>query len=268
MIGDPVRHSLSPAIHNAAFAATGLDWVFVALPVAAGQGGVAVTAMDTFGIDGLSVTMPHKAAVAAALARRTAVAERLGVCNCVFRDEGGLVGDSTDGDGFVRSLKLDEGIDLADARVLIIGTGGAACSIIEAVGRSGPAELLIVSRDPQRAGRAAELASMARPGTLGDVGSVDIVINASPVGMSGGPAPEDSPLPIDLIVDRHTVVDIVYQPRQTPLLRGAALLGAKTVNGVGMLVHQAAIAFQHWTGHPAPLDAMRAAALGSDLPAS
>lgn len=266
MIGDPVRHSLSPVIHNAAFAATGLDWVFVALPVADGHGAEAITAMNTLGIDGLSVTMPHKAAVAAAVPRRTAVAERLGVCNCVYRDEGRLVGDSTDGDGFVRSLKLDDGIDLADARVLIIGTGGAARSIIEAVGRCRPAQLLIVSRDQRRARGAARLAPGARPGTLDEVGSIDVVINASPVGMSGGPAPEESPLPLDLIADHHTVVDIVYQPRRTPLLLGAALVGAKTVNGVGMLIHQAAVAFEHWTGHSAPLEAMRAAALGSNVP--
>ncbi|MEZ5408763.1 MAG: hypothetical protein R2761_12110 [Acidimicrobiales bacterium] len=115
VIGDPVRHSLSPTIHNAAFAALGLDWVYVALPVAAGRGGEAVAAMRVLGIDGLSVTMPHKAAVAAAVDRRTAVAERLGVVNCVFTDGDELVGDSTDGDGFVRSLAHDNGLSLTGA---------------------------------------------------------------------------------------------------------------------------------------------------------
>lgn len=223
--------------------------------------------MDVLGIDGLSVTMPHKATVAAALERRTGVAGRLGVCNCVFRDEDGLIGDSTDGDGFVRSLEHDDGVSLAGARVLIIGTGGAASSIIEAVGRSRPAEFVIVSRDPSRAAAAADLAPGSRAGRINEVASADIVINASPVGMAGGPDPTGSPVPIEMLAASQTVVDIVYQPRQTPLLAAAEALGARTVNGVGMLVHQAAIAFERWTDHPAPLEAMRSAAFPNEATA-
>lgn len=264
MIGDPVRHSLSPSIHNAAFEALGLDWVYVALPVSAGQGAAAIESMATLGIDGLSVTMPHKADVAAAVDRRTPAVEKLGFCNCVFREGGVLVGDSTDGDGLVRSLRLDENVIVEGASTLVIGTGGAASAIIEALGRQGATEIVVCSRDQRRAAVAAELAPRARPGVPADAARVDIVINASPVGMTGGPAPDESPLPESLITDGQVVVDIVYQPRTTPLLAAANRRGAKPVNGVGMLVHQAALAFERWTGAPAPVEVMLAAAFPED----
>jgi shikimate dehydrogenase len=219
--------------------------------------------MATLGIEGLSVTMPHKAAVAAAVDRRTAAVERLGACNCVFVDGGRLVGDSTDGDGFVRSLEGDDGVTLAGARVLVVGTGGAARSIVEAVGRCRPAEIVIASRSADRAAAAAVLAPMARAGSAGEAGTVDVIVNASPVGMAGGPDPAGVPLGAELIHRGQTVVDIVYQPRRTPLLVAAAERGAKVVDGVGMLVHQAALAFEHWTGRPAPIEVMRAAAFPS-----
>jgi shikimate dehydrogenase len=259
VIGDPVRHSLSPTIHNAAFAALGLDWVYVALPVAAGRGAEAVAAMATLGIEGLSVTMPHKVAVAGAVDRLTPVARRLGVVNCVFRHGGHLVGDSTDGDGFVRSLEVDSGISLDGRRVMVLGTGGAARAIIEAVGRAQPGELVVVSRAPERSAAAAELATRARAGQLSEVGTMDVVVNATPVGMGGGPDPSGLPVPVEALHRGQVVVDIVYQPRRTELLAAAEAAGATAVNGVGMLVHQAALAFEHWTGQPAPLAAMSAA---------
>lgn len=263
VIGDPVRHSLSPTIHNAGFAAADLDWVYVALPVVAGRGGDAVAAMDVLGIDGLSVTMPHKAAVAAAVTRSTAAVERLGVCNCVFRDDRGvLVGDNTDGDGFVRALR-DDGIEPSGRRVMIVGTGGAASAIVEALGRAGLAELVVVSRRAARAQVAAHGVAEARPGTVAEAPEMEVIINASPVGMAGGPDPEGTPVAADLLRPGQTVVDIVYQPRTTRLLREAEQLGATPINGVGMLLHQAAIAFEHWTGVEAPLAAMRAAAFPS-----
>jgi shikimate dehydrogenase len=260
VIGDPVRHSLSPTIHNAGFAALRLDWVYVALPVAAGRGAEAVAAMDVLGIDGLSVTMPHKVAVAGAVARRTGVAQRLGVVNCVFRDGADLVGDSTDGDGFVRSLRHHQDLSLTGARVMVLGTGGAARAIIEAVGRSEPAELVVVSRDPTRSRQAAGLAPAARAGEASEAGAMDVVVNATPVGMAGGPDPAGVPVPADQLRAGQVVVDIVYNPRRTPLLAAAEAAGATAVDGVGMLVHQAALAFEHWTGRTAPIGAMAAAA--------
>jgi shikimate dehydrogenase len=216
--------------------------------------------MRVLGIDGLSATMPHKADVAAAVDRRTAAVDKLGFCNCVFRDGQQLVGDSTDGDGLVRSLQLEHDIAVAGMSAMVIGTGGAASAIIEALGRHDAADILVCSRDPERAARAAELAAQARPGQGRDAERVELVINASPVGMAGGPAPTDLPIATDLLHDRHVVVDIVYQPRITPLLAAASERGATTVNGVGMLVHQAALAFERWTDRAAPVDAMLTAA--------
>ncbi|MFV0525694.1 MAG: shikimate dehydrogenase [Acidimicrobiales bacterium] len=263
VIGDPVRHSLSPSLHNAAFAAAGLDWVYVALPVPAGRGAEAVEAMRVLGIDGLSVTMPHKEVVAAAVDRPSATVRALGACNCVWRDGDELVGESTDGDGLVRSLADDHGLPVPGRRVLVLGTGGAARSIIEAVGRHEPGGLVVASRDPERAAAAARLAPGARAGTAeDDAADADLIINATPVGMAGGPDPAGVPVPTGVLRPGQAVVDIVYQPRRTPLLAAAEAAGAVPIDGVGMLIHQAAIAFERWTGRPAPVEVMRAAGAG------
>ena len=262
MIGDPVRHSLSPAIHNAAFAATGLDWLYVAFPVPAGRGADAVAAMRTLGIDGLSVTMPHKAAVAGAVDALTGPAEALGVANCLFRDGDRVLGDSTDGDGFVAAYRARFGTDLAGSRVLVLGAGGAAASIVEAVGRAGAARIEVANRTVERAERVAALAPQAvagPPPQPDQVRAADVVVNATAVGMTGGPEPGGLPAPGDGFRPGQRVIDIVYQPRRTPLLVAAEQGGAEVDDGVGMLVHQAALAFQRWTGVAAPIDAMAAA---------
>lgn len=216
--------------------------------------------MATLDLGGLSVTMPHKGDVAAAVDEQTAAVAKLGFCNCVYWEGGLLVGDSTDGDGLIRSLLHDDGVDVDGVRALVLGTGGAASAIIEALGRHGATDIIVASRSPERAADAARLAPTARPGTSALAADVDLIINASPVGMAGGPAPANAPLDPDLLHDRHTVVDIVYQPRITPLLAAAADRGATVVSGVGMLVHQAALAFERWTGVSAPIDVMAAAA--------
>lgn len=262
MIGDPVRHSLSPAIHNAAFEAAGLDWVYVALPVSADNGDRAVEAMKTLGIDGLSVTMPHKVAVARAADDLTVSARALGVSNCLFWRDGSVVGDSTDGDGFVASFEAGFGRTLTDLSVLVLGAGGAAKSIIEAVGRAGAARIVVANRSQANAVDAARLAPQAVIGEHGDIAQVaqaDVIVNATAVGMAGGPAPEGIPVPVEAIRAGQIVIDIVYQPRRTPLLAAAEDRGATVADGVGMLVHQAALAFERWTGVEAPVAAMTAA---------
>ncbi len=259
VIGDPVRHSLSPAIHNAAFEACALDWVFVALPVAAGHGSRAVEAMRTLAIDGLSVTMPHKADVAAAVDELTAAASALGVSNCLFWREGRLVGDSTDGDGFVAAFASRFETTLEGSRVLVVGAGGAARSIVEAVGRAGAAEVVVTNRSGGRAELAAGLAPQGRVGRYDDadtVAAADVVVNATAVGMAGGPDADGCPVPVEGLHAGQRVVDIVYQPRRTPFLAAAETRGAAVADGVGMLVHQAALAFERWTGVAAPIEAM------------
>jgi len=260
VIGHPIRHSLSPAILNAAFAEAGLDWVFVACDVADGDGAAAVAAMRTLGLGGLSVTMPHKAAVRAAVDEVTAGAEALGAVNCVSWRGDRLVGDSTDGAGFVAALAEDPGLDVAGLRCVLVGAGGAGLSVARALGEAGAADVAVVNRSPAPAIRAAALAGPAgRVGSAADVAGADLIVNATSLGMGLAP---DEPLPVDpaALHAGQVVADLVYHPLVTPLLAAAAARGARPVGGLGMLVHQAALAFARWTGQEAPVAAMTAAA--------
>lgn len=258
VIGDPVRHSQSPRLHNAAYEALGLDRIYLALEVPAGHGRTAVRSMLDLGIDGLNVTMPHKEDAAVACDELTADAAALRSVNTVVRREDGtLLGASTDGEGFLRSL-ADAAIDPAGAPALVVGAGGAARAVVAALGRVG-AEVTVAARRPGAAAAAAALAPGGRAVTLDAVdevlGAVALVVQATPVGMDGSSQPFD---PAGLGPD-HAVCDLVYHPAVTPLLAAAVARGARTVGGIGMLLHQAALAFELHTGHAAPLDAMRAA---------
>ncbi len=268
VIGTPVRHSLSPVLHNAAFAARGLDWVYVALDVAPGSGAGAVEAMRNLGLAGLSVTMPHKSAVAAAVDELSPSAQELGAVNCVAWDGNRLVGHNTDGDGFLDALRADLGVEPKGLRVAVLGAGGAARAVIRALAAAGAADVLVVNRTAARAVEAAALAGRAgRVGSVEDVAATDIVINATPIGMEGA-AQGDFPVPADALQPGQVVVDLVYRPLVTPFLSAAESRGATTLNGVGMLLHQASRAFNLWTGLDPPLDAMRTAldeALSADV---
>jgi shikimate dehydrogenase len=259
VIGDPVGHSLSPAIHNAAFAACGLDWVYVAFPVPRGRGGAAVAAARDLGLAGLNVTMPHKADVAAACDELTPDAGALASVNTVvIRPDGSTVGHSTDGDGFLAALAGD-GIEVAGRRVLVLGAGGAARAVVLALGRAGAA-VTVAARRADAAEAAAGVAPGARAvllaGTAGAGDDFDVVVNATPLGMGG----ELPPLDPGRLGPGQCVVDLVYHPAETPLLSGARARGAHTQNGLSMLVHQAALSFTLWTGVEAPVAAMEAAA--------
>lgn len=284
VIGDPVRHSLSPALHNAAFAELDLDWTYLAFEVPAGQGADAVAAMRTLGIEGLSVTMPHKDTVAAAVDELSPAAALLGAVNCVRRDGDRLIGENTDGAGFLRSLRTQAGVDPAGLRTVVLGAGGAARAVIVALAAEG-ALVTVVNRSPDAAARAAAMGARASGAATGMSGGpsgtaavavsagtaavggaevvrgADVVVNATPLGMTEG-----DPLPVDpaLVSDSQIVVDLIYRPERTALLDAAAQAGATTLNGVGMLLYQAAEQFTMWTGHDAPVDAM-AAAVGLDL---
>lgn len=244
VIGSPVRHSLSPALHNAAFEAAGLDWRFVAFEVAPGAGADAVRAMRTLGIGGLAVTAPHKADVAAAVDEIDAAAQALRSVNTVvLRDDASTFGASTDGDGFVDSLRAG-GVEPEGARVVVLGAGGAARAIVDALGRAGVADVAIVNRNHERAVEAAGLAPVARVGGLGDVADAQLLVNATSVGMGSQASPVDAAV----LHSGLCVADIVYHPLDTALLRAAAGAGARTVDGLGMLVHQAVRQQLLWTG--------------------
>ncbi len=262
VIGSPIGHSLSPTIHRAAFAAAGLDWDYVAFDVPAGHGAAAVEAMRTLGLVGLSVTMPHKDDVFAAVDRREPAAEAMRSVNTVSWDGDELVGASTDGDGFVASL-AEHGIDPGGCSIAVLGAGGAARSVVDALGRAGAGEIVVVNRTAERAAQAAALATVARAGAPADIAAADIVVNATNVGMgvdpaSGGPA--DVPCDPDLLHPEQVAVDLVYHPLLTPWLAAASARGVRTLDGLGMLVHQAALQQLRWTGRMPDVAVMRAAA--------
>jgi shikimate dehydrogenase len=260
LIGHPVAHSLSPALHNAAFRAAGADWVYVAFDVVPGDADRALDAMRTLGLGGLSVTTPHKEHVAEAVDLCSPAARALSSVNTVVSlSDGRLEGHSTDGDGFVASLR-EAGSDPAGCRVLVLGAGAAARSVIDALGRAHVTEVVVVNRSDARARHAAELAGgVGRVGDLNDVVSADIIVNATSVGM--GTDAHESPVPAHLLRSSHVVADLVYHPLETPFLVMARAAGARTVDGLGMLVHQAALQQQLWLGVAADPAVMRAAAL-------
>lgn len=262
VVGDPIRHSMSPLLHNTAFRELGLDWVSVAFEVPAGGGAAVVAALAALGIEGLSVTMPLKEEVAAAVDRCTPVAARLGAVNTLLRRDGETVGDSTDGDGFVAALAEDGTLDPLGRRCLVVGAGGAARAVVDALARAGAAEVAVLGRTPDRVAAAVALAGAAgRVAVAADVAGADLVVNATPLGM-GSSGPRAGQLPVDAarLHAGQVVADLVYHPLHTPLLAAAADRGAHPVDGLGMLVHQAALAVARWTGVEAPVAAMTAAA--------
>lgn len=265
IIGDPVAHSLSPAIHNAAFRSLGLDWVYVAFPVLAEQVSAALAGMRALGITGLNVTMPHKPAAAVAVDRLSATAAALGAVNTVVRRDDGLHGESTDGEGLLRALRAEPGFDPDGRRCLVVGAGGSARAAILALAGAGAREVVVVARRSEAAARAAALAGhRGRVGHADEVADVDLVVHATPAGMGV----DRSPLPIDpaRLASGQVVVDLVYDPPLTPLVAAARAGGATAVNGLGMLVHQAALSFRLWTGVDPPLDVMTSAATVNSSP--
>ncbi|MFN2608369.1 MAG: shikimate dehydrogenase [Acidimicrobiales bacterium] len=283
VIGHPVRHSLSPAMHNAAFRALDLDWAYLAFDVAAGEGAAAVGGARALGLEGLSVTMPHKEDAAGAVDLLSPAADALRAVNTVVRRPGDVLeGHNTDGAGFVDALLGDEGFDPAGRRCLVLGAGGAARAVVRALAEAGAAEVVVANRTESRAAAAAALAGpVGRVGAPADAAGAELVVNATPVGMGGVPAAGAEVLDLEgrrlaggagagppTVVDPsclgpgQLVVDLVYHPPLTPLLEAARDQGAAAVNGLGMLIHQAALAFRLWTGEDPPLAVMSAAALG------
>ena len=260
VIGDPVAHSLSPTLHNAAFAALGLNWVSVPFRVSADQGKHVVSAMRTLGLVGLSVTTPHKDLAAQAADEASNTVSILGAANCLVGiGNNRLRAENTDGDGFLAGLYEDTSTTVANSTVAVLGAGGAARAITLACVQSGAARILLLNRTPERAARCAALApehvSIAKPT---DLLHADIVVNATTVGMAGNPQ-----LPVDPKYLRcgQIVVDIIYNPLETAWLRECRKQGIDAHNGLSMLVHQAALAITHWTAEPAPIAGMRAALL-------
>lgn len=262
VMGDPIRHSLSPLLYNTGFSLLGLDWVMVAFPVPAGSAKEAVAALAPLGIVGLSVTMPHKAAVAELVDERSPIAQRLGAVNSVVVRDGRLVGTNTDGQGFVEALVRGTGIEPAGKRCVVIGAGGAARAVVLALAEAGATEIVVVARRPDAAAAAASLAdTRGRVGSARDAPDADLVVNATPVGMVGDASGSHTPVvPAQALGHGQVVVDLIYEPAETEWMAGAARRGAVVLGGLGMLVHQAAAQLALWTGLDPPVEAMWEAA--------
>lgn len=256
VIGSPVRHSLSPAMHNAVFETTGLDWRFTRFDIVAGGVPAALAAMPVLDIGGYAVTMPHKEAAAAAVDEIDPAALALNSVNTVvLRPDGSTFGASTDGAGLVAWVEAS-GVAVAGQSVVVLGAGAAARSIIDALGRAGAADIVIVNRTQRTAEQAAALSPVARAGDLDSIADVRLVVNATSVGMGS----DDCPLDPALLHAGLAVADIVYHPLDTALLRAARAAGAQPIDGLGMLVYQAVEQEAMWTGHRPDPSLMRSAA--------
>jgi shikimate dehydrogenase len=270
LIGWPVEHSLSPAMHNAAFQALGFGWRYELLAVLPGQLGAALSDLKAGDFGGANVTVPHKSAVMAYLDGIDDAARSIGAVNTIAMQEERLIGYNTDAPGFVCALR-EAGLEPSGRRALLLGAGGAARAIAYALAQAG-CTVAIYNRTAMRAaelvhhmqdlGLCAPVAWVPGEAALGelDLARFDLLVNATTAGM--WPNGEATPWPEALTLPSHwTVFDLVYNPLETRLLRQARQADARIIDGLGMLVWQGALAFELWTGQKPPADLMRAAAL-------
>lgn len=267
LIGDPVEQSLSPAMHNAAFRALRLNCVYVAFRIPKTLLTDAIAGVRAMGIRGFNVTTPHKVAIANLLDELDESASLVGAVNTVKNDRGKLVGYNTDGEGAIRAL--EEKIDsLEGLNVVLLGAGGAARAIAFSLVKAGT-RISIANRTPSKAralasaidqklGKSVELVSLNPAELARALKGADVLINATTVGMRS--SIDQTLVTADMMHRELVVNDIVYEPLQTRLLREAKKAGAKTVNGLGMLIHQGALAFEIWMSKRAPIKVMETAA--------
>ncbi|MCX7680401.1 MAG: shikimate dehydrogenase [Anaerolineae bacterium] len=270
VIGWPVEHSLSPAMHNAAFEARGLNWCYVPLPVAPGQEEAAIRGLAALGFRGVNITVPHKQSVLRVLDTIAPEAAAIGAVNTILitREPDGrplLHGYNTDAQGFVGALRR-EGFEPRGKQVVVVGAGGAARAVVRGLLEAGAGRITVLNRTLERARRLTSELQDSRleareltPELLVRVASeAELLVNTTTVGM--WPHVQASIWPVAVPVPSHlTVFDLVYNPLETLLLRQAQECGARTIDGLGMLVEQGALAFEIWTGQPAPTAVMRAA---------
>jgi len=265
IIGHPVKHSLSPTMHNAAFRHVGLNLAYLAFEVERDRLGGAVEAVRELGILGANVTIPHKSAVMRYLDSIEGQAEEIGAVNTIMNKKGVLTGYNTDAPGAMDAIIRSGHFESAPERVLLIGAGDAARAVGYGLCRSG-SEVGILNRDPSRArGLADRLSRFGHAYTvsfdeLEEAASVaSLIVNCTPLGMAG--FPPGPPIEGGLIRPQSVVFDIVYDPLQTSLLRAARSRGARVIPGAEMLVWQGARSFEIWTGREAPVTVMRASVL-------
>jgi shikimate dehydrogenase len=268
LIGYPVGHSLSPAMQNAALKAAGLekDFRYEKMPVKPEELEGFVGMVRSGKISGANVTIPHKIGIIKYLDGLSSEAELIGAVNTLYLKAGKVIGHNTDGYGCLESLK-ERGVDVGDKKIVILGAGGAARAVAFVLGMNGARQLAILNRSEEKAVRLAEdvkagTGTAANSGGLDDTGQelkdAEVLINCTSVGMKG-PEQGGKLVTAGMLRPGMVVMDAVYNPLKTQLLEEAGKAGCKTVDGVGMLVHQGAAGFELWTGRKAPLDVMREA---------
>ena len=257
VLGSPVTQSLSPAIHNAAFAHMTKPWRYVAIDVDAEYFEEEVFAARDAGMLGLSVTMPHKDAAFSLVQHRDEIAQRSGSVNTIiFDDSGTLRGANTDGDGCCDAL-AQAGASIEGSRVVVLGAGGTARAVVAALGMRGAADIAIINRTQSRASEASECADVARVGSHNDIAEATLLINTTSVGMGSSESPVDP----SLFHSSLTALDAVYHPLETTFIAQARAAGAQTVDGLWMLICQAVRQEQLWCGMTPDPQVMRDAAL-------
>jgi shikimate dehydrogenase len=269
VFGYPVKHSASPAMHNAAFAALGLDWVYVPFEVAPENIGAALAGVRALNLAGVNVTVPLKELVPPHLDRLIGRAELLGAVNTVIHREGQLLGDSTDGPGFLAAL-AQEGVTVGPgSQVVVLGAGGSSRAVVQELVSQG-ATVLLANRNQERAETLAKL--VVGPGSVEVIAlseeavgqaltNASVLVNTTSVGMHPN-HDEMPPVPPDALSPSVFVSDLIYNPAETRLLARARSRGCRTQNGIEMLVRQGAISFTHWTGIEPPVEVMRNAVAG------
>ena len=275
VLGDPVRHSLSPVMHNAALEAMGLDWAYLALPAPAAELATVVRALEAMGCRGLNVTIPHKQAVAALCSELSPLAERLGAVNTLVpRQGGGWLGTNTDVEGFCAPLRE---ASWSGKRALVLGCGGSARAVVAGLVELGFAEIVLAGRRAEALqafqadcqGWAPQLTTLSWENAVSEaLPHADLVVNTTPVGMASATDPSAAqacPLShaeLERLPSQAWVYDLIYTPRPTALLKHAAAKGCRSLDGLRMLVEQGAASLRLWSGHSdVPVEAMHEAAL-------
>ena len=269
LLGWPVEHSISPPMHNAAFASCGMDWCYLPFAVPPDSLAEALRGARALGLRGLNATVPHKQALLGLVDELTPEAQAIGAVNTLLLEES-LVGHNTDAAGFMRALR-ETGFHPEGCRALVLGAGGAARAIGYGLANAG-ARITLLNRTPERAialaadlraavdGAHVDAAPLTEPEIRRLASDVDLVVNTTSVGMwphtDATPWPEDVTFPVGALL-----FDLIYNPPETRLMAQARAQGARAENGLMMLVHQGAEAFRLWTGVEPPVDVMRTACL-------
>ncbi len=267
LLGDPVEGTLSPAIHNSAFRTLGLNNIYVPVKVQLDNLPEIVEAIRNLKVAGFNVTVPHKVSIIGLLDKLDESASSVQAVNTVVNRGGKLVGYNTDGEGALQNIQSKIG-PVKNKRVVILGAGGAARAIAYSMAKAG-ADVTVANRTPARGKALAAiirkrlrkkiaLTPLRKPALKKSISSADILINATTVGME--PKPNETLVTADMLHPKLVVNDIVYKPMRTKLLKEAERAGAKTIDGLGMLVNQAAISFKIWTRSEPPVKVMSSAA--------